>query len=122
LVDLFAQAVVEKALEVERARQCALRQSLEEICKAQRVRRIRSQPPVAPVHSILVGVIYNPLLRCSTALNAVWVGIPKGYAEEEWAINSCWETSNQVLPQRVSLLQGSCLKVHAPQYCEQSQG
>ncbi|VDN36050.1 unnamed protein product [Dibothriocephalus latus] len=41
LIDLFAQAVVEKALEVERTRQCALRQSLEEICKAQRVRRIR---------------------------------------------------------------------------------
>uniref|UniRef100_A0A0X3NPH1 Glutamate-rich protein 3 n=1 Tax=Schistocephalus solidus TaxID=70667 RepID=A0A0X3NPH1_SCHSO len=61
LVDLFAQAVVEKALEVERARQCALRQSLEEICKAQRVRRIREERRRRKQLGSFTGIVSDPL-------------------------------------------------------------
>ncbi|KAL7054998.1 hypothetical protein AAHC03_024237 [Spirometra sp. Aus1] len=61
LVDLFAQAVVEKALEVERTRQCALRQSLEEICKAQRVRRMREERRRRKQLGSFAGIVSDPL-------------------------------------------------------------
>ncbi len=41
IIDLFAQAVVDKAVEIERNRQSAIRQNLEGMWKIQRVRRMR---------------------------------------------------------------------------------
>ncbi|KER18882.1 hypothetical protein T265_15772, partial [Opisthorchis viverrini] len=41
LLELIAQAIVERSLEEERMRQGKIRKTLEEICKLHRVRRMR---------------------------------------------------------------------------------
>ena len=69
--DLMAQAIVHKTLDMERGRQVAIKQKLEEIAKIELVRRVR----VSVKYQLLDGIDEDPYQMFKTIIIADHCGI-----------------------------------------------